>query len=187
MGEELLAAPKGYTIVLVQVQRGAWLDDVALQLARTMIANRMDVMLVDADLARHRTTSRLGFDKASGLRDVMAGRAAIDQVVQVHKPTAMRVVPVGLSAVGNRDPLARQALAAAFRELRAFDRVIVDGGEMGSTASEFGMYYMADEVVFLAQGPGGKSEDAAILVDLLRLRQVKARVVVVEPEVSVAA
>jgi len=187
LSQELLAAPKGYTIVLVQVQRGAWLDDVALQLARTMIANRMDVMLVDADLARHRTTSRLGLDKASGLRDVMAGRAAIDQVVQVHKPTAMRVVPVGLSAVGNRDPLARQALAAAFRELRAFDRVIVDGGEMGSTASEFGMYYMADEVVFLAQGPGGKSEDAAILVDLLHLRQVKARVVVVEPEVSVAA
>ncbi|MGP9813507.1 GumC family protein [Rhodopseudomonas sp. NSM] len=187
LSEELLAAPKGTTIVLVQVQRGAWLDDVALQLARAVIANEMDVMLVDADLARHRTTSRLGFDKAPGLRDVMAGVAAINEVVQLHEPTAMRIVPVGLSAVAERDPRARQALSLAFRQLREFDRVIVDGGEMGSTASEFGLYYMADEVVFLAQGPGGKSEDAAILVDLLRLRQVKARVVFVEPDVSVAA
>ncbi|WP_322514429.1 exopolysaccharide transport family protein [Rhodopseudomonas palustris] len=187
LSEDLLAAPQGHTMVLVQVQRAAWLDDVALQLARAVIANEMDVMLVDADLARHRTTSRLGFDKAPGLRDVMAGIAAINEVVQLHKPTAMRIVPVGLSAVAERDPRARQALSLAFRQLRDFDRVIVDGGEMGSTASEFGLYYLADEVVFLAQGPGGKSEDAAILVDLLKLRQVKARVVFVEPDVSVAA
>ncbi|ABE38349.1 lipopolysaccharide biosynthesis [Rhodopseudomonas palustris BisB5] len=187
LSEELLAAPKGHTVVLVQVQRGAWLDDVALQLARTVIANQMDVMLVDADLARHQTTSRLGYDDAPGLRDVMAGDAAIGDVVRLHKPTAMRVVPVGLAAVGSRDPRARQALSLAFQQLRVFDRVIVDGGEMGSTASEFGMYYMADEVVFLAQAPGGKSDDAAILVDLLQHRQIKARVVFVEPDVSVAA
>ncbi|MFC0239248.1 GumC family protein [Rhodopseudomonas telluris] len=187
LGEELLAAPKGTTIVLVQVQRGAWLDDVALQLARTVIANRLDVMLVDADLARHSTTSRLGFDKAPGLRDVMNGAADVHHVVRLHKPTAMRVVPVGLSALAARDPRARQALSAALQQLRVFDRVIVDGGEMGGSASEFGLYYMADEVVFLSQGAGGKSEDAAILVELLRHRQVKARVVIVEPDVSVAA
>ncbi|ABD05718.1 Lipopolysaccharide biosynthesis [Rhodopseudomonas palustris HaA2] len=187
LSADLLAAPKGHTIVLVQVQRAAWLDDVALQLARTVIAAEMDVMLVDADLARHHTTSRLGFDGAPGLRDVMAGTAAINEVVKLHQPTAMRIVPVGLSAVGNRDPRARQALQSAVQQLRAFDRVIVDGGEIGSTASEFGLYYMADEVVFLAQGPGGKSEDAAILVDLLQLRQVKARIVFVEPDVAVAA
>lgn len=187
LGEELLAAPKGTTIVLVQVQRGAWLDNVALQLARSLIANRVEVTLVDADLARHPTTSRLGFDEQPGLRDVMVGAADIHTVVRLHKPTAMRVVPAGLSAVGSRNPNARQALAAALQQLRVFDRVIVDGGEMGSSASEFGLYYMADEVVFLAQGAGGKSDDAAILVDLLRHRQVKARVVVIEPDVSVAA
>lgn len=187
LGEEILAAPKGTTIVLVQVQRGAWLDDVALQLARTVIANRMDVMLVDADLARHSTTSRLGFDKAPGLRDVMNGAADIHDVVRLHQPTAMRVVPVGLSALAAHDPAARQALSGALQQLRVFDRVIVDGGEMGASASEYGLYYMADEVVFLAQGEGGKSEDAAILVDLLRHRQVKARMVIIEPDVSVAA
>lgn len=187
LGEELLAAPKGTTIVLVQVQRDAWLGDVALQLARGLIANRVDVMLVDADLARHSTTSRLGFDRLPGLRDVLIGAADIHDVVRLHKPTAMRVVPVGLSAIGSRDPQARQALSAAVQQLRVFDRVIVDAGEMGESASELGLYYMADEVVFLAQGEGGKSDDAAILVELLRHRQIKARVVIVEPDVSVAA
>ncbi|MCG6205623.1 exopolysaccharide transport family protein [Rhodopseudomonas sp. HC1] len=187
LGEELLAAPKGTTIVLVQVQRDAWLSDVALQLARSLIANRVDVTLVDADLARHPTTSRLGFDRVPGLCDVLIGAADIHDVVRLHKPTAMRVVPVGLSAIGSRDPQARQSLSAALRQLRAFDRVVIDGGEMGESASELGLYYMADEVVFLAQREGGKSDDAEILVELLRHRQIKARVVIVEPDVSVAA
>ncbi len=187
LGDELLAAPKGTTIVLVQVQRGAWLSDVALQLARGLIANRADVMLVDADLARHPTTSRLGFDRVPGLRDVLIGAADIHDVVRLHQPTAMRVVPVGLSAIGSRDPRARQALSAALKQLRAFDRVIIDGGEMGETGSELGLYYMADEVVFLAEAEGGKCDDAEILVELLRHRQIKARVVIVEPDVSVAA
>lgn len=184
---EFLAAPRGQMLMLVRVDGTSWLDFVALQIARSIIAARMDVTVVDADLAQHRISSRLGFDGQPGLRDVMAGAAQITDVAQLHRPTAMRVVPAGQSAVGRSDPAARQALDDAFKRLRECDRVIVNAGELGAAAAEYGMYYMADEVVFLAAAPGPKSDDAAVLVELLRARRIKARVVFVEADMSVAA
>jgi uncharacterized protein involved in exopolysaccharide biosynthesis/Mrp family chromosome partitioning ATPase len=187
LSAELLAAPKGHTVVLVPVESDARLDLVALQLARAVIASRMDVLVVDADLARHGVSTTLGFTDSAGLREVMAGTAQLAQVARLHRPTAMHVVPAGRAPLGSGAPAARQALEAAFKQFREFDRVVVNGGEMGATAAEYGMYAMADEVVFLAASPGGKTDDAAVLVELLRHRRIKARIVMVEPELSVAA
>jgi len=187
LSAELLAAPKGHTLMLVPVDGDARLDLVALQLARAVIASRMDVLVVDADLARHGVSTMLGFDHGPGLREVMAGTAQLGQVARLHRSTAMHVVAAGQAALDSRDPAARQALDAAFKQFREFDRIVVNGGEMGSTAAEYGMYFMADEVVFLAASTGGKTDDAAVLVDLLRHRRIKARIVLVEPDLSVAA
>jgi uncharacterized protein involved in exopolysaccharide biosynthesis/Mrp family chromosome partitioning ATPase len=184
---DLLAAPAGHTIVLVRAQDDESLGLVALELARAMIAGGKDVLVIDADIARHRVTSRLGFGSCRGLRDVLAGKSSIREVTRLHRMTTMNVVPVGLAAIAQPGAGEKNALSAALGQARDFDRVIVDGGELGAAPPQLGLYFMADEVVFLASGSSSKSEDASILAEVLRHRQIKARVVFIEPDISVAA
>ena len=75
----------------------------------------------------------------------------------------------------------RSILSIALHQAREFGRVIIDGGELGTTPSEFGLYAMADEVIFLETVHGDQASDVSVLVDLLRHRQIKARAVFIDP------
>jgi uncharacterized protein involved in exopolysaccharide biosynthesis/Mrp family chromosome partitioning ATPase len=184
---ELPAAPTGHTIMIIRVQPDDSLGLAALDLARTVIADSKKVMVIDADLTRHRITSRLGFDGAKGLRDILAGRASIGDAAYVHKPTTMHIVPVGTGGLSLPQSGVRQAFAAALEQARDFDRVIIDGGELGAASSEYGFCFLVDEVVFLTSSQDSRTEDASVLAEVLRCHHIKAQVTFVEPDISLAA
>jgi succinoglycan biosynthesis transport protein ExoP len=187
LSADLLAAPAGHAILLVRLPADESLALVALELARAVEEAGKKVIVIDADLMRHRVTSRLGFDRRLGVRDVLAGTSSIFEAAHGFGKTNIRIVPIGLAGLAQPDDRARRALSAALVQARDFDRVIVDGGELGTTSSEYGLYAMADEVIFLAPARSGKSDDVLVLVDLLQHRQIKARAVFVEPDDAAVA
>lgn len=184
---ELPGAPAGYTIMLVRTQADESLDLAALELARAVIADRKTVVVIDADLARHKVTSVLGFDGFMGVREILASKATIRDVTRVHKQTTMRVVPAGVGAFPPPAHAVREAIATAINQARDLDRVIIDGGELGGASANYGLYTMVDEVVFIASSQNAPTDEASVLADILRHNQVKARLLFVEPNVSLAA
>ncbi|WP_237180222.1 GumC family protein [Rhodoplanes sp. Z2-YC6860] len=179
---ELLAAPAGHSILLVRASGDEALDLVALELAHAVEKSGQKVVVVDADLKAHVVSSQLGFDQRPGVRDILAGVASIREVAHVLGRTGITVVPVGTAALPRLNQQMRSELSAALDQARAFGRVIIDGGELGSTLSGSGLYAMADEVVFLKAVHGEQMFDASGLVDdLLRHCQIKAKAVFIDP------
>ena len=184
---EMLAAPAGYSMLLVRASADDILDLVALELARAMEDAGKKVIVIDADLIRHPVTSRLRFDQRLGVRDVVAGTYAINDIACQLGSTSISIVPVGLAGLPSPDERMQHALSEALNTARDFDRVIIDGGELGKTSSTYGLYAQADEVIFLASTHDSKADDAIVVADLLRHRKIKARVVFVDPAAKAIA
>jgi len=176
----LLVAPAGYSVLLVRTSSAEALELVALDLARTIEESGQDVVVVDADLETHVISSRLGYDQRLGIRDILTGDASILQAAHPFGRTGIKIVPVGMSPLTPPDQKMRRAFSAVLRQSRALGRVIIDGGELGTTPSEFGLYAMVDEVVFLEAADDEQTSNVSVLVDLLRHRQIKAKAVFVE-------
>lgn len=179
---DLLAAPAHHSILLVRASGDEALDLVALELALAVEKSGQKVVVVDADLTAHVVSSQLGFDRLPGVRDILAGEASIHEAAHALGRTDITIVPVGTAALPPPNQQMRSALAAALDQAQAFGRVIIDGGELGSALSDFGLYAMADEVVFLKAVQGDEMFDASGLVDdLLHHCQIKAKAVFIDP------
>jgi succinoglycan biosynthesis transport protein ExoP len=179
---ELLAAPADHCILLVRASSDKALDLVALELALAVEKSGHQVVVVDADLKAHVVSSQLGFDQRPGVRDILAGGASIREAAHALGRTGIKIIPVGTAVLPPPNQQMRSALSAALDQVQAFGRVIIDGGELGSTPSEFGLYAMADEVVFLKAVPGDQMFDVSAQVDdLLRDCQIKAKAVFMDP------
>jgi Mrp family chromosome partitioning ATPase len=158
------------------------LDLVALELALAVEKSGQKVVVVDADLKTHVVSSQLGFDQLPGVRDILAGEASIREVAHALGRTGITIVPAGTGALPPPNQQMRSALSAALDQAQAFGRVIIDGGILGTTPSELGLYEMVDEVVFLKAVHGDQMFDASGLVDdLLHHCQIKAKAVFIDP------
>jgi uncharacterized protein involved in exopolysaccharide biosynthesis len=180
LSAELLTAPAGHSILLVRTSADPSLSLVALELARAFEESGRNAIVVDADLMRHPVTSRLRFNRQLGVRDILAGTSEISDVTCLLGKTDIRIVPAGLAELAPPDDRTRKALSEALNKARDFDHVIIDGGELGGTSSEYGLYAMADEVIFLASTGDNKTDDVLVLVDLLRHRRIKAKTIYIE-------
>jgi len=184
---ELRTAKKGYAVLLVRASSDEVLNLAALELARSVEAAGCSVLVVDADLQHHRVTSCLRFDPRPGLREVIAGGASVAQALHQLGKTAIRILPAGNAYLPSPDQHMRHSLASALGEVRDFDRIIIDGGELGATSSEYGLYAMVDEVILLETTQGVKTDDVQVVADLLQHRRIKARAIFIEAAPKAAA
>jgi uncharacterized protein involved in exopolysaccharide biosynthesis/Mrp family chromosome partitioning ATPase len=187
LGADLLAASASRCLLLVRTSQDAALDLVALELARAVDDARRKAVVVDADLRKHAVTSRLGYHRHLGLRDLLTGRASIQEAMHPLGQTGIVIIPVGMAALAPPDQQTRSSLAVALHQARQVGHVIIDGGELGKTSSEFGLYAMVDEVVFLETVRSDSASDVSVLVDILRRRQIAAKVVYIDPAVQTLA
>ena len=179
--EELLAAPADHSILLVRASSDKALDLVALELARAVEESGQKAVVIDADLKAHIVSSRLRYNQHLGVRDILAGKASIRETALGLGRTGIKIVPVGMAALTLPNQKMRSALSTALHQAREFGRVIIDGGQLGTTPSELGLYAMADEVLFLEAVDGDQVSDVSVLADLLRHRQIKAKAVFIDP------
>jgi Mrp family chromosome partitioning ATPase len=178
---ELLAAPADHSILLVRASDDEALNLAPLELACVINESGQKVVMIDADLKNNAVSSRLRFDRHLGVRDILAGRASIREAAHAVGQTGITIVPAGRAALAQFNQQMRNAFSAALREVFGLGRVIIDGGELGAVRPELGLYAMADEVIFLETLHGERRSDVAMLVDLLRHQQIKARVVFIDP------
>jgi polysaccharide biosynthesis transport protein len=187
LSTELLTAPAGHSILLVRASADDSLSLVALELARAVEEAGKNAVVIDADMTHHFVTSRLHFDKRLGFRDFLAGSSSIREAVHVLGKTNISIVPVGLAGLTSPDHRARGAFSAVLKAVRAFDRIIVDGGEMGAMSSGHGLYAMTDQVIFLGLAQSDRADDVLALVDLLRHCRIDAKAVFLEPNREILA
>lgn len=178
---ELLAAPKGHSVLLVRASADPSLGLVALELARAVEEAGRNALIIDADLQRHRVTSRLRFDGRTGFRELLTHVASMRDATHRLGKTNIHIVPTGSVGLRAPDQQMREAVQAALRDARQFDRVIIDGGELGTTSSEYGLYAMVDEVILLETSHSANTDDVQVVADLLQYRRIKARTVRIDP------
>lgn len=178
---ELLAAPADHITLLVRASSDQALDLVALELARTLEESEQKVVLIDADLKAHSISSLFRYDQRPGVRDILAGKASIGEAAIVLGRTGIKIVPAGTAPLLSPNEGMRSAFSAALNQARDFGRVIIDGGLLGTTSSDFDLYAMADEVIFLEAGDSDQIFDVSLIIDLLRHRGINAKTVFIEP------
>lgn len=184
---ELLAAPKGHSVLLVRASNDPALALVALELARAVEEAGLKTLVIDADLQHHSVTSRLSFDRRTGFRELLAHVASMVDAAHQLGRTNIHIVPAGTVGLREPDVQMREALSSALRDARRFDRVIIDGGELGSASSKYGLYAMVDEVILLETSRGTSNDDVQVIADLLQHRRIKARTVLLAPTPSAVA
>jgi MinD-like ATPase involved in chromosome partitioning or flagellar assembly len=126
-------------------------------------------------------TSRLRFDRRTGLRELLAHVATMTDAAHRLGKTNIHIVPAGSVGLRAADQQMREALSSALRDARRFDRVIIDGGELGTTSSEYGLYALVDEVILLQTNRNIHTDDVQVVADLLQHRRIKARTVRIDP------
>jgi capsular exopolysaccharide synthesis family protein len=99
----------------------------ATNLALTVAAAKVRVLLIEGDLRQPKVADYLDLERAVGLSDVIAGRAEIDDVLQPWGDGFMTVLPTGHMPPNPSELLASESAARLFDELRRrFEFIIVD-------------------------------------------------------------
>jgi hypothetical protein len=81
----------------------------------------------------------------------------------------------------------RHSLSTALAEASVFDCIIVDGGVLGTTPSDYGLYAMVDEVILLETAQRSDDDGIQVVADLLQHRRIKAKAVFIEAAPTAAA
>jgi len=178
---ELLAAPADHAVLLVRAWNDEDLNSVAWELAHAIDASGQNVVVIDADLKDDTLSSRLRLSESLGVRDILAGRASLREIVHTVAQTGIKIVPAGMAALGPLNRHTQNVFRVAMRQAQGLGRVIIDGGELSAIRPELGLYAMADEVIFLETSDDERPSDVSLLVDLLRHRRIKARAVSIDP------
>ncbi|MDI6101301.1 polysaccharide biosynthesis tyrosine autokinase [Actinoplanes sp. NEAU-A12] len=114
------------TLVVTSAMPGEGKSSTACALAMLCAENGQRVLIMDADLRRPRVADYLGLEGGVGLTTVLAGQAALDDVVQQYGEHLF-VLPSGFLPPNPSELLGSHHMAQLLTELReAFDIVVVD-------------------------------------------------------------
>jgi Mrp family chromosome partitioning ATPase len=131
----------------------------AIRIARSLVARREQVVLVDLTRGASAVSGPLGLPRAPGLTDLAAGRASFDDVIRIDADTPLQVITAGNPAVRvigeelDRFMLVFEALT------QAYDCVVLhaDGDSVRRLAPVL-KFELPVVVVVLPQGASPESE-----------------------------
>ncbi len=135
-----------------------------------MLANSgRRVLVIDADFRCGKAAKALRLDHEPGLAELVAGAAAIDDVIQQHGDPAIDVITSGAYASDSADDLAREGLGEVLQELRSrYDLVLIDGPPFLALASASVLVSQADVAVVVAAWSATPRETLKYAVEQIR-------------------
>lgn len=142
---------------------------ITLCLARVLANSGRRVLVIDADFRCGKVAKALRLDHEPGLAELVAGAAAIDDVIQQHGDPAIDVITSGAYASDSADDLARQGLGEVLQELRSrYDLVLIDGPPFLALASASVLVSQADVAVVVAAWSATPRETLKYAVEQIR-------------------
>ncbi|MGY1820425.1 polysaccharide biosynthesis tyrosine autokinase [Geodermatophilus sp. SYSU D00079] len=132
------------------------------------------VTVVEADLRRPRVTEYLGLVGGVGLTNVLAGNAALDEVVQSYGDGGLRVVAAGPTPPNPARLLGSEQMAVLLDKLRSDnDYVLVDAAPLLPVADARGVATLVDGVLLSVRHgrtTGDQVAEAAAALDTVGAR-----------------
>jgi capsular exopolysaccharide synthesis family protein len=115
------------TIVVTSPLPGDGKSTIACNLALTLAAAGTTVVLVDGDLRRSMVASIMGLPGGAGLSDVLAGRAALAEVLQrTPKSSNLLVLAAGSVPPNPSEVLGSERMHSLLSDLTKYATVIID-------------------------------------------------------------
>ncbi len=148
---------------------------VSANLATTLAETGARVLLLDADLRRPTVAGVLGIEGGVGLTTVLAGQAALDDVVQEWGSAGLAVLPSGPVPPNPAELLGSPAMRALLAGLRTrYDHVVVDTAPVLPVADASVLSRVVDGVVVVANARQARRRHLGQSLD--DLSKVSARV-----------
>lgn len=115
------------TIVITSPLPGDGKSKTACELAKALAASGSPVILVDGDLRRSKVAKNMGLPGGAGLTDVLAGRVALEDVLQsVAASPNLLVLTAGTTPPNPSEVLGSARMHALLEDLSATALVVVD-------------------------------------------------------------
>ncbi|MBP2297438.1 GumC family protein [Azospirillum picis] len=150
----LLANPDGrHRVILFSSSvPGEGKSSVAAAFARTCANAGQRTILVDCDLRRKCLHDMLGLANNRGLSEVLAGTAALEDVIQVDPRTGLHVISAGHGRTLPQDTLGSSGMHQLLSRLSVnYDRVVLDSPPVLAVSEGKLLAALADQTVFIVR------------------------------------
>ncbi|MEU7811062.1 polysaccharide biosynthesis tyrosine autokinase [Pseudonocardia sp. NPDC049154] len=118
-------APK--VVVVASALTGEGKTTLVVDLAATLAAGGLRVLLVDGDLRRPMIAERLGLATSPGVAEVLSGKVRVGDAIQRPWEDTVHFLSAGAAMANPSDVLTAEPLETVFAELRGkYDAVLVD-------------------------------------------------------------
>ncbi|WP_247872237.1 polysaccharide biosynthesis tyrosine autokinase [Azospirillum sp. TSO35-2] len=150
----LLANPDGrHRVILFSSSvPGEGKSSIAAAFARTCANAGQRTILVDCDLRRKSLHDMLGLSNNRGLTEVLAGTAALEEVVQVDQRTGLHVITAGHGRTLPQDTLGSSRMQQLLSRLSVdYDRIVIDSPPVLAVSEGKLLAALADQTVFIVR------------------------------------
>lgn len=147
---------------------------VSRNLALSIAAADLRVLLVEADLRRPTLAEDFGVERIPGLSDVLAGRATLDEALRPWGPSGLTILPSGYLPPNPSELLGSAAASRLLNKLRErFDVVVFDTPPLLPVTDGAVLATLADGVILVVRE--GKTSRHQLGLSVQRLERVGAR------------
>ena len=157
------------SLLFTSTQAGEGKSTTALTIARNMAAVGARVLLIDADMRNPSLHRNLGMSAASGLSELLSGRAKLIETIHPIGTSSLSVMLAGRRPPNPAELLSTTTLddiLAAARE--EFDHVIFDAPPVLGLADAVLLSRVTDATIFVIEANGTRASQARLAISRLR-------------------
>lgn len=148
----------------------------SVNLAITMAQTGLKTLLIEGDLRRPKATHALGLDNSVGVTTVLVGKVGVDEAIQTHVESDLRVLGSGAIPPNPAELLQSNAMSEMLKHLRQeFDVVIIDAPPLLPVTDAALLAAQADGAILVVRY--GKTSREQLAQAVNRLVQVDAAAV----------
>lgn len=160
----------GRVVALTSTVQGEGKTTLSLELAKAIMSLGLRAVVVDCDQRRSRMSDVLDLTGDIGISDVLAGKHAVLDAVQIDPTHGIHIVPMKRNVRSDPDLLALPHFTAAMRDLRQiYDVIILDTPPLAPVSDISTLSRHCDDVYFLCQWKHTKREQVTEALERLEL------------------